>query len=119
MTPREKSAQFSRAPPLKILNSAATLPLDSLFTCEANHVWRTCAFTPGQVIAAPMRTTTSMTSVKSTRFRSSGILKVLVKAEIIVARRNGSRLAEHYRPVRHASGENHHFLESSAFSLDF
>src|SRR4051812_39666369 len=32
-----------------------------------------------------MRTTTSRISVKITRFRSSGILKVLVKAEIIVS----------------------------------
>ena len=34
-------------------------------------------------MAAPMRTTTNKTRVKSTRFLSSGILNVFVKAEIM------------------------------------
>src|SRR5579862_1389716 len=42
----------------------------------------TAALMPGQEMAAPILTTTSTASVKRTRFRSSGILKVFVNAEI-------------------------------------
>src|SRR6201996_4619688 len=83
MTPRENTAQFSSAPPLKILNNAATFPPVSLLTWELNQVRMTAALTPGQVIAAPTRTTISRTRVRMIRLRSSGILKVFVNAEIM------------------------------------
>ena len=48
-------------------------------------MWKNCArisvLMPGQGMAAPMRTTTMTQSVKRMRWRSSGILKQLAKAE--------------------------------------
>src|SRR6476469_5452357 len=83
MMPREKIAQFSSAPPLNRLNRAATLlPLFSASEVR-NHSWITAWFTPGQVIAAPRRTMTTIASVNKMRRRSSGILTVFKNAETI------------------------------------
>ena len=56
MIPSEKIAQFSSAPPLKMLNSAATEPVAWLSTWLRNHWCSTAALTPGVVICAPTRT---------------------------------------------------------------
>src|SRR3954469_13852513 len=83
MIPREKIAQFSRAPPLKRLNSAAMLPPCFSVSAVRNHSWITAWFTPGVVMAAPNRTMTTMASVNRMRRRSSGILTVFKNAETI------------------------------------
>ncbi len=90
MIPSEKMAQCARAPPLNRLKSEATPPADWASATLRNHSRRISAFTPGVVIAEPARTITIIASVKSTRWRSSGILKMLVKAEIIGGQPNGS-----------------------------
>src|SRR5437762_13482676 len=81
MIPREKIAQFSSAPPLKRLKSAATPP--ALSAVLRNHSCNTAWFTPGVVIAAPRRTITMIARVKRIRRRSSGIFTVFRNAEII------------------------------------
>ena len=48
MMPSEKMAQFSSAPPLKMLNKAATEPDDCVSTWFLNHWWSTAASTPGR-----------------------------------------------------------------------
>src|ERR1041384_7439767 len=83
MMPREKIAQFSSAPPLNKFSSAARLPPVFSVSAVRNHSCRTAALTPGVVIAAPNRTTTTIASVNRIRRRSSGILSVLTKAETI------------------------------------
>src|SRR3954469_584809 len=83
MIPREKIAQFSRAPPLKRLNSAAMLPPCFSVSAVRNHSWITAWFTPGVVMAAPNRTITTIASVNKMRRRSSGILTVFKNAETI------------------------------------
>src|SRR5438067_2541833 len=87
--PKEKTAQCSKAPPAKILNSAATPPELDLAISDWNHSLRTCALTPGIVMAAPARTITNMPRVNRIRCRSSGILKMLEKAEIMRRDRSG------------------------------
>ena len=81
--PRENTAQFSSAPPLNKLNSAARPPPVRWLSEVRNHSYKTPWFTPGVVIAAPNRTITMTASVKSMRRRSSGILTVFRNAEII------------------------------------
>ena len=83
MTPNENNAQFSNAPPLNRLNNAATLPPACRFISVANQDFKTEASMPGQEIADPTRTTISSSRVNRIRFRSSGILNVLEKAEIM------------------------------------
>src|SRR3954462_3125743 len=83
MIPREKIAQFSRAPPLNRLKSAAMLPPCFSVSAVRNHSWMTAWFTPGVVMAAPNRTMTTMASVNRMRRRSSGILTVFKNAETI------------------------------------
>ena len=80
--PSEKIAQFSSAPPLKRLKSAATPP-PALCDEVRNQSCRTAGLTPGVVIAAPRRTITMTASVNRIRRRSSGILTVFKKAETI------------------------------------
>jgi hypothetical protein len=82
MMPREKMAQFSSAPPLNKLKSAARPPpvwLDAV----RNHSCKTAWLTPGVVIAAPRRTITITASVNKMRRRNSGILTVFRNAETI------------------------------------
>src|SRR5207302_81128 len=81
MMPSEKMAQFSSAPPLKRLKSAATPP--ALSAVLRNHSDNTAWFTPGVVMAAPSRTITIIARVKRIRRRSSGIFTVFRNAEII------------------------------------
>src|SRR6267143_2044194 len=83
MIPSEKIAQFSSAPPLKRLNSAATLPPDRSVNELRNQSCSTAWLTPGVVIAALSRTMTMIANVKRIRRRSSGILTVFRNAEII------------------------------------
>ena len=85
MIPNEKIAQFSSAPPLKMLKSAATDPPACVLTCVRNHSCNTAAFTPGVVICAPARTTITMIRLKMIRARSSGTLSELAKAESMEA----------------------------------
>ena len=82
MMPSEKTAQFSSAPPLKRLKSAATPP-PALCDDVRNQSCRTAGLTPGVVIAAPSLTTTMTARVNKIRRRSSGILTVFKKAETI------------------------------------
>jgi hypothetical protein len=86
ITPRENTAQFSREPPLKILNRAAIPPPVCVFNWESNQCWSTDAFTPGHVIKAPTRTTTKRANVRRILERSSGIRNVFVNAEIMTGR---------------------------------
>src|SRR4051812_14657848 len=83
MMPREKTAQFSSAPPLKRLKRAAMLPPCFSVSEVRNHSWITAWLTPGVVIAAPNRTMTMIASVNRMRRRSSGILTVFKNAETI------------------------------------
>ena len=83
-------AQFSSAPPLKILKSEATPPPDWASATLRNHS-RKNPHSPGRRDRDPARTTTIIASVKRTRLRSSGILKMLVNAEIIDGRRQLAR----------------------------
>src|SRR5436190_15731373 len=83
MIPSEKIAQFSSAPPLNKLNSAATLPPCFWVNALWNHSWRTATLTPGVVIAAPRRTMTMTASVNRIRRRNSGILTEFRNAETI------------------------------------
>ena len=83
MMPSEKIAQFPSAPPEKRLKSAAAPPPALWSATFWNHSRSTWALTPGVVIAAPTRMITTIPSVKSTRCLSSGILKMLAKAEIM------------------------------------
>ena len=46
--PSEKMAQFSSAPPLKMLKSAATEPPACVLTWVRNHSCSTAALTPGR-----------------------------------------------------------------------
>src|SRR5216110_715218 len=80
--PREKIAQFSSAPPLNRLKSAATPP-PVLSDAVRNHSCNTAWLTPGVVIAAPKRTITITASVNKIRRRNSGILTVFRNAETI------------------------------------
>ena len=86
MMPNEKTAQFSKAPPLNRLNIAARLPPVFSVSEVRNHSWITAWFTPGVVTAAPRRTMTMIASVNKIRRRSSGILTVLRNAETISGR---------------------------------
>src|SRR5208282_4603900 len=98
MIPSEKTAQCSSAPPAKILNRAATPPLADFAIELWNHSFKTCALTPGIVIAAPALTMTSIERVNRIRCRSSGILKILVNAEIMgrmLETRREQRLSHH------------------------
>src|SRR5213079_67605 len=80
--PREKIAQFSSAPPLNRLKSAATPP-PVLSDAVRNHSCSTAWLTPGVVIAAPKRTITTTASVNKMRRRNSGILTVFRNAETL------------------------------------
>ncbi len=83
MMPSEKIAQFSSAPPLKRLKSAATPPPDFCESVSRNHSCSTAWFTPGVLMAAPRRTITITASVNRIRRRSSGIFTLLRNAETI------------------------------------
>ena len=82
MMPNEKTAQFSSAPPLNRLKSAATPP-PALCDDVRNQSCSTAGFTPGVVTAAPSLTMTMTARVNKIRRRSSGILTELRKAETI------------------------------------
>src|SRR5213078_1770909 len=81
--PREKTAQFSSAPPLNKLKSAATPPPVLSLKDVRNHSCNTAWLTPGVVIAAPKRTITMTASVNKIRRRNSGILTEFRNAETI------------------------------------
>jgi len=81
MIPSEKIAQFSSAPPLNRLKSAATLPPDFSVSALRNQSCKTAWFTPGVVIAAPRRTITITASVNKILRRNSGILTEFRNAE--------------------------------------
>src|ERR1051326_1455042 len=83
MIPREKTAQFSSAPPLNRLKSAARPPPVRWLRELRNHSCKTPWLTPGVVMAAPRRTITTTASVNKIRRRNSGILTVLRNAETL------------------------------------
>ncbi len=83
MMPNEKIAQFSSAPPLNKLKSAATPPPELCDIVLRNHSLSTAGLTPGVLMAAPRRTMTITARVNRILRRSSGILTLLRKAETI------------------------------------
>ena len=83
MMPNEKTAQFSSAPPLNKLKSAARPPPVRWLSDVRNQSCKTPWFTPGVVIAAPSRTITTTANVNKMRRRNSGILTVFKNAETI------------------------------------
>src|SRR6185437_8780973 len=99
MMPKEKIAQLPSAPPVKRLKSVATPPLECELVALTNHCRSTPAFTPGVAIAAPIRMTTIMAKVNIILLRSSGILKMLVKAETMANYQGGIYIHVLYPPV--------------------